>query len=708
MKDLTEESALSRLNKLTSEIEKHNRLYHQEDNPEITDAEYDALVLQTKDLLSNYPNLVKTKSVLNEIGFKPSNLFKKVKHSLPLYSLANIFNEKSFFEWMESRRDKLDIPAWDSIPLSVELKIDGLSLGIRYENRVLVQALTRGDGKTGEDVTQNALRVCGIPKNLPSNAPDILEVRGEVFISKEDFEIVRKDLESDIKIVNPRNVAAGSIRQKDPNKVSDRKLSFIPHGIGEVSEPIAETWSDTLDFIKGCGIGIDIQTTWSINDTDMKVLDLFNDIQSKRASLPIEIDGVVYKLDNFKQRELLGFTESSPRWAVAHKLPADKAVTTINDIEVQVGRTGKITPVARLNPVVVGGVVVSNVTLHNQNHIRSLDLRIGDKVEIQRAGDVIPQIVRYVSEPDFHSSLSVYSIPDNCPSCEGVVFQKDGEADTYCTSGLRCDAQIVERLIHVVSRDALNVDGLGEEVIKLLITKCFISEPADIFNLHKRKEELISLEGFGEVSVNKILSAIEYSRKTTLDRALYAVGIKLVGRTVSRLLSDKFSSLDNVLNKVKNISDLRKDIIKNSTTSDSYKETTKFINRTKKTLLKELAIPGIGYGILQNLLTFIEDEVSLSIAIRLWDELEIQSKEPIRAESLISGKTVVFTGSLNISREEAKLKAESLGAKVVNTISSKTDYLVLGEGGGSKRKTAENIGTVKILNEKEWNELIKG
>jgi DNA ligase (NAD+) len=689
--ELTEAEAAQDVVRLSEEISYHDKLYHTDDAPLLIDADYDNLRKRLKAIEERFPNLIQENGPNSKVGAEPSDIFPPVIHARPMLSLENVFTHDKLAEWVDSRKKMLKNSG--PVAMTAELKIDGLSLSLRYEYRELVSAATRGDGIKGENVTANALTVKGVPARLPADAPDIVEIRGEVFMSKKAFLELNESKAAGRVFANPRNAAAGSLRQKDATKTAKRSLSFLPHGIGEWSGELPETWKEVYDLMLSWGIGTGEKTTWFGLSSVDHLYTVYQKIEKVRADLAFDIDGVVYKIENLGMREDLGQVSRTPRWAIAHKFEAEKATSTVEDIEIQIGRTGRATPVARIRPVNVGGVVVSNVTLHNEDHIRNLGINIGDVIELQRAGDVIPQITRKVSEGP--AGNSPYKFPGNCPICNSAIIRTPGEADAYCTGDMSCEAQVIERFKHMVSRDALDIDGIGEEIIRELHAEGMLDELADVFKLDKYRDDLIKREGWGLSSVNNMLASIEKARKVTADRALYAIGIRLVGRSVTKAL-------------VENLGDEQAIIERMTGYARIFEESGK-TEKSLKGCAEDLAIPGIGPAVIRNFISFLANHENRRIAFDLWSELDVQIPEKVeKVDSEVTGKTVVFTGTLEtMSRDDAKKQAEKLGAKVSGSISAKTHILVAGPGAGSKLDKAKAIGTIRILDEDAWNAIVK-
>ncbi|MDA0780739.1 MAG: NAD-dependent DNA ligase LigA [Rickettsiales bacterium] len=684
LESITESQAIVELERLANEIAKHDELYHKEDNPKISDAEYDALRKRNEGIEEKFPNLIRGDSPTNKVGYAPSEKFGKVKHTVPMLSLANAFSEQDINDFIDRVRRFLGLNESDEVDIFAEPKIDGLSFSARYEKGVFVRGATRGDGTTGEDITENLKQF--LPTKLQGEFPDILEVRGEVYMSHKDFQALNKEQEKNGGKIfaNPRNAAAGSLRQLDARITKSRNLKYFMYGWGEVSEQIADKQSDMIESFKKMGLSTNPLS--KIIKNTKQILDNYGDIYAKRPNLDYDIDGIVYKINLIERQQRLGFISRSPRWAIAHKFPAEQAKTILEKINIQVGRTGALTPVAELTPITVGGVVVSRATLHNKDEIERKDIREGDTVIIQRAGDVIPQVVGVDIELRSTGSKA-FIFPDKCPICGSIAKKEEGEAVTRCTGGLICNAQAVESLKHFVSRDAFDIEGLGEKQIKSFWEDGIISKPSDIFQLEENeKNSLKSIgnrEGWGKKSVENLFNAINEKRKIELNRFIYALGIRFVGTTTAKLLAFSYNNFKNWEENMKKASDV---------SSEEYNEL--------------LSIDGIGEKVARSIVQFFREEHNIEEVNKLAQILDIQNAERPKSNSPVAGKTVVFTGTLiKMTRSEAKAKAESLNAKVSGSVSKKTDYVVAGEEAGSKLKKAGELG-VKILTEDEWINLI--
>jgi DNA ligase (NAD+) len=691
---LTEGEAAAELERLPSEIAHHDALYYRQDQPEISDAEYDALRERNAAIEARFPHLIRADSPSVRVGAEPVETFGKVMHSVPMLSLGNVFDDDGVRDFLERIRRFLGLETVEGLAFTAEPKIDGLSITLRYEKGRLVQGATRGDGYQGENVTANVRTIPDIPKAIKSKSfPDPFEVRGEIYMSRAAFQRLNdgQGARGERTFANPRNAAAGSLRQLDPAITASRPLQFFAYGWGEAPKLPADTQWGIYRAMEDWGFPLNPLA--KLTNSVEEMLDTYSDIESGRAGLDYDIDGVVYKLDRLDLQQRLGFVSRSPRYAVAHKFPAEKATTILRDIEIQVGRTGALTPVAKLEPVTVGGVVVSNATLHNEDEIARKDVRIGDTVIVQRAGDVIPQILGVV-EAKRHKGAKRFSFPSVCPACGSHAVREvnpvTGKEDVVrrCTGGLICPAQRVERLKHFVSRNAFDIEGLGEKHIKTFYDDGLIQSPQDIFTLAERDRRsttrLEAREGWGETSAAKLFAAIEARRAVKLDRFIYALGIPHVGEITGRLLARAYGSIeafrDAMLAAV------------NDRASEAYGELDN--------------IEGIGPTVAEAIADFFGEPHNVEVFDELLREVRPEPLEAIDHASPISGKTVVFTGALEkMTRPEAKARAERLGAKVAGSVSKKTDYVVAGPGAGSKLKDAERLG-LKVLSEDEWLELI--
>jgi DNA ligase (NAD+) len=700
---VTESDAAAELEHLASEIARHNRLYHSDDAPEISDAEYDALMRRNSELEAQFPHLVRGDSPSRQVGAAPAAHLSKVRHALPMLSLENAFSDEEAAEFTSRVRRFLSLPADDEVALTAEPKIDGLSCSLRYEKGELVLAATRGDGTTGEVVTDNVRTIADIPQRLKGEAPDVFEVRGEVYMSKADFAALNARLLDEAEdpakarqFANPRNAAAGSLRQKDATVTASRPLRFYAHGWGEASVLPAGTQIEAMRAIEAWGLPI-ADHLERFTDLD-SLLAHYRRIEGNRADLGFDIDGVVYKVDRLDWQRRLGQVARAPRWALAHKFPAEKAETVLEAIDIQVGRTGKLTPVARLKPVSVGGVTVTNATLHNKDEIERLGVRVGDRVRIQRAGDVIPQVLENLT-PD--EDRPVYVFPAACPECGSDAVREEGEVDVRCTGGLVCPVQRVERLRHFVSRHALDIEGLGITHIENFFRDGLLGSPADIFRL--TKETLLSRERWAEISAANLIAAIDAKREPPLDRFLYGLGIRHVGEVTARDLARRYRSWDNLRSMIEAALKIR-----SGTARIEGEDERRFLQRRDKAVVEAVETPNIGPEVANALLDFFEEEHNREVL----DDLLAAGVRPAEVvwetkESPVSGKTLVFTGSLEtLSRDEAKAQAEKLGAKVAGSVSAKTDLVVFGPGAGSKLKKAAELG-IETIDEAGWNALVE-
>ncbi|WPZ04567.1 NAD-dependent DNA ligase LigA [Blastomonas marina] len=678
---MTEADAANELMRLARAIAKHDRLYHADDAPEITDQEYDALVRRNAALEEAFPHLVRDDSPSRKVGHEiAASPLSKVTHEVRMMSLDNAFDDAEVAEFVARVRRFLALGEDAPLVFTAEDKIDGLSLSLRYEKGRLVRAATRGDGQVGEDVTPNVAHIADIPQQLPDDAPEIFEVRGEVYMERAAFaELNARQEEAGGKtFANPRNAAAGSLRQKDASVTAARPLRFWAHGWGAASELPGESQVEVMQRIAEWGIPV--SPFFTRCESLEQMLAHYAKIAEQRADLPYEIDGVVYKVDRLDLQQRLGFVAKAPRWAIARKFPAERAETTLESIDIQVGRTGKLTPVGRLAPVLVGGVTVTNVTLHNRDEIERLGVRPGDRVLVQRAGDVIPQVVENLT-PDAKREPFVF--PDHCPECGSEAVSEEGEVDVRCTGGLICPAQRTERLKHFVSRAALDIDGLGEKTIDQFFAKGWIESPADIFRLKDRREEILALDGWKEVSVDKLLASVEARREPDAARLLFGLGIRHVGAVTAR------------------------DLLKYFHTLPALREVAERARAGDEDAAGELtSIDGIGGAVVEALGDFFHEEHNRGVWDDILSEVSPPRYEVETKDSPVAGKTVVFTGKLEtMSRDEAKAQAERLGAKASGSVSAKTDLLVAGPGAGSKLKKAEELG-IEVIDEAGWAEIV--
>ena len=695
---LTNAEAEAELTRLGDLIAQANTAYHTEDSPEMSDAAYDSAKRRYAEIEARFPDLKRADSPTGQVGAAPKEGFGKVRHAQRMMSLANAFTDEDLSDFRSRVRSYLNIPADQPIAFTAEPKIDGLSLSLRYENGKLVQAATRGDGEVGENVTANARTIDDIPETL-TGAPEVLEVRGEVYMSHADFAALneRQAERGGKTFANPRNAAAGSLRQLDAEITRARPLRFFAYAWGEVSEPLAETQNGAIQRLELLGFQTNPLTALCTSSVEM--LAHYHEIEAQRATLGYDIDGVVYKVDDLALQQRLGYRSTTPRWAMAHKFPAELAWTRLEAIDIQVGRTGALSPVARLTPVTVGGVVVSNATLHNEDYIAGRDskgeeirggkdIRVGDWVQIYRAGDVIPKVadVDLDKRPD---DAQPYVFPTNCPECHSDALREPGDSARRCSGGMICPAQAVEKLKHFVSRAAFDIDGLGAKQVEAFYMDGWIREPAEIFTLRDRYgsglQQLKNREGWGEKSATNLFDAIDDKRKIPLSRLLFALGIRHVGESASALIAHHYGtwdSMERALVAAAEPGQARADLI---------------------------SIDGVGEVMATSLTAAFANSAERATIDRLVQHLDIQdAKRTVTADSPVAGKTVVFTGSLEkMTRAEAKARAESLGAKVAGSVSAKTDLLVAGPGAGSKAKKAGELG-IETLDEDGWLALIGG
>jgi DNA ligase (NAD+) len=701
--DLTRAQAKVEHKRLTLELEGHDRRYYQDDAPSVSDAEYDTLRQRFNAIEKRFPELVTSDSPSQKVGAAPSGRFRKVRHAVPMLSLDNAFAEEGVRDFVGRIARFLKLTD-DNIDFSAEPKIDGLSMSLRYEGGELVTAATRGDGAEGEDVTANIRTLEDVPKKLKGrNIPDICEVRGEVYMTKKAFLALneRQKAAGDTIFANPRNSAAGSLRQKDPSITASRPLGFFAYAWGEMSDTPEDTQSTMIRWFERCGFKTNPLTR--LCHSVEELLAFHREIEEQRAELDYDIDGVVYKVDRLDWQERLGFVSRTPRWAIAHKFPAERAMTVLRDIEIQVGRTGSFTPVGKLEPVGVGGVIVQNVTLHNEDYIRGIggdgeqlregrDIRIGDTVVIQRAGDVIPQVVDVILDKR-PKGAKEFHFPKKCPcplhtdvTREETATGEEGSR-ARCTGEFACPYQKIEHLILFVSRRAFDIDGLGEKQLQYFFDEGWVKEPADIFTLQARnaKLKLEEIEGYGETSVRNLFGAIEQRRNIALERFIYALGMRHVGETTALALARGYGSWE------------------------AFHDACLKVAKDDEEAAAEMdALDQIGETVIKAVATYFGESHNRGIVERLTKEVTILDAEKPKTNSAVAGKTVVFTGSLEkMTRDEAKAMAERLGAKAAGSVSAKTDYVVAGPGAGSKLKEAQKHG-VQVLTEDEWLKLVEG
>ena len=661
-----------RIQQLRDEINHHNYCYYVLDNPEIPDAEYDRLLRELKSLESEHPELVTPDSPTQRVGAEPVKEFDEVRHEIPMLSLDNAFSDEEVSDFDRRVRERLEI---DTVEYAAEPKLDGLAISILYENGSLVRAATRGDGVTGEDVTHNVRTIDSVPLRLMgTDYPPVLEVRGEVYMPKQGFEALNRRAreKGEKEFVNPRNAAAGSLRQLDPRITAERPLAMYCYGVGRVEGlELPPTHMKILECLRHWGLRVspEIKKVKGVKH----LLDYYRDLGERRNDLPYEIDGVVYKVNQLEQREVLGFVSRAPRWAIAHKFPAQEEMTRLLDIEVQVGRTGAITPVARLEPVFVGGVTVSNATLHNQDEINRKDVRVGDTVIVRRAGDVIPEVVSVVlaKRP---KNAKRFTMPTKCPVCGSEVIRPEGEAVARCSGGLFCAAQRKEAIKHFASRKAMDIDGLGDKLVEQLCDQGLIHDVSDLYSLSQ--EQLAGLERMGDKSAQNLVEALEKSKKTTLARFLYALGIREVGEATAQGLANYFTELGAIQ------------------------------HADEETLQQ---VPDVGPVVAAHIHAFFRQSHNLEVIENLikagvhWPAI----KRPAASQQPLEGKTIVLTGTLFVmSRDEAKQRLQSLGAKVTGSVSKKTDLVVAGAEAGSKLTKAEQLG-VEVMDEAGFTALLK-
>lgn len=697
----TDAEAEAALAMLAAQIAHHNARYHRDDAPEISDAEFDALVRRNSAIEAAFPHLIRDDSPSRQVGAAPAGHLAKVTHARPMLSLDNGFSGEDALDFVGRVRRFLNLAPDEPVALTAEPKIDGLSCSLRYEAGRLVRALTRGDGQVGEDVTANVRTIADIPETLPPAAPDVFEVRGEIYMEKAAFTALNarllaeaEDPEKARQFANPRNAAAGSLRQKDAAVTASRPLRFLAHGWGEASRVPGDTQAQVIEAIGAMGFPV-AEDFAAVADI-AGALAVYRAIEAKRADLPFDIDGVVYKVDRLDWQARLGSVGRAPRWALAHKFPAERAQTTLRAIDIQVGRTGKLTPVARLEPVTVGGVVVTNATLHNADEIARLGVRPGDRVVLQRAGDVIPQIVENLTRDE---PRPAFAFPDRCPECGSEAVAEAGEVDIRCTGGLICPAQRLERLRHFVSRGALDIEGLGEKTLIEFLELGWIAEPAEIFRLASHREALLTREGWKEKSVDNLLAAIEAKRAPDAARLLFGLGIRNIGAVTARDLLKRYTTLPAIRDLADALIALRAGLV----ASD---EADRAATRLDKAMAERIGVENVGAAVGHALADFFHEPHNRKV----WDDLLSEVSPPpfivAARDSEVSGKTVVFTGTLEtMSRDEAKAQAESLGARVAGSVSAKTDLVVAGPGAGSKLKKAAELG-VRVIDEASWAEIV--
>ncbi len=697
---LTENQARAELARLAMEIQRHDDAYYQRDAPTISDAAYDALRQRNRKIEQRFPALRLDNSPENRVGAKPRDGFAQIKHRSPMLSLSNAFSRKDVEDFIDRIRRFLSLEADSALDMVAEPKIDGLSATVHYRDGRFILGATRGDGAVGEDVTANLQTVVDLPETLTdADPPSHVEIRGEVYMQKDDFMTLNADREARglVAYANPRNSASGSLRQLDPTITAQRKLRFFAYSWGVLADDgpaadIGETQWEFLDRLKAWGFSVNphAHLCRSIDD----IMALYDKIQAKRASLPYDIDGIVYKVNRLDWQKRLGMISRAPRWATAHKFPAERVQTVLSQITIQVGRTGALTPVANLEPVTVGGVVVSRATLHNEDEIERKNIREGDTVIVQRAGDVIPQVVEVLTNRRPAESRP-FRFPDACPACGSHAVRPEGEVVRRCTGGLICPAQGVERLKHFVSRNAFDIEGFGTKHVVAFLEDGLVTKPGDIFRLRDHQGDLKAREGWGEQSVDNLLAAIEDRRTIPLHRFIYALGIRQVGEATAKLLARQYGSLQawrSAMEQVVAERAMAKHAVKSENVGEAYAEL--------------CSIDQVGLALADDLVAFFDEPHNLSVLDDLAEEVIVEDAEVVATQSPLAGKVIVFTGTLErMGRREAKARAEALGAKVVGSVSMKTYLVVAGAGAGSKAKKAEELG-IKILTEDAWFDLI--
>ena len=655
-----------RLKQLSKLINEHNIHYHQNDKPLISDREFDKLVIENLDLEKKYPHLILKNGPNEKVGGKLKNKFKKIKHKTPMMSLGNAFNSQDIEEFDERIKKYLNLDLKVKLDYICEAKIDGLSLNLAYQNGNLISAATRGDGLVGEDVTKNILNIKNIPEKLKGNYPDYIEVRGEVFLLRNDFENLNSKLNDNQKFANPRNAAAGSLRQLDFNVSRSRPLQFLAHGLGYSSFEF-NFFDEYYSNLEKWGIK---KNNINFKSSDMNlILDFYNNVNDTRSNLEYDIDGLVIKLNSILNQKRLGNVGKNPRWAVALKFSAEKAKTIIQEIDFQVGRTGSITPVARLKSINLGGVIISNATLHNFDEIKKKNIQIGDTVEIQRAGDVIPQVIKVIKKTK--KINKIIKAPEKCPVCGGKTFKEKNEAVLRCLNTYGCYAQNISQIIHFVSKKALNIDGFGEKQVKQFYDLKIIKDVSDIFAIKNFKLEIQKLDGWGELSFNNLINAIEKSKNIDLYKFIYSLGIRFIGEVNSEMLAKEFKSIENFI-----LASQKTDILSN--------------------------IDGLGPKAVNSIKDFFSYSQNKKLLEKLSKLLTVKENEEENTDNFFNGKNLVFTGSLiNISRDEAKYLAKRVGAKILSSVSKSTDYVIIGEKAGSKSKKAKELN-IETLTEDEF------
>ena len=670
MNKFDEKKIVTRLKELSKLITKHNKLYHQKDSPTITDSEYDKLIIENNKLEKLYPGLILKTSPNNYIGAKPQKKFLKINHKMPMLSLGNAFNKKDLNEFDERIKKFLNINKDSKIEYICEPKIDGVSLNVTYKNGDLLTASTRGDGKTGENVTNNIKKILNIPKKLKNNYPQFIEIRGEVYLSKKDFRDLNNNLDQKTKFANPRNAAAGSLRQLDPSITYSRPLKFIPHGVGFSSKAYIQLEEFYKDLKEWNIMPNNLTKKYSSVDSLKKYCD---EIEKARSTIEYDIDGLVFKVNNIENQNRLGFVGKNPRWAIAYKLSSKKTVTKIKSIDFQVGRTGAITPVARLEEVNLGGVIITNATLHNFEEIIKKNISINDIVEIQRAGDVIPKVNKVIKKSKDTKEILA---PKFCPVCNTKTIKENDEAVLRCSNKINCYAQKLGQITHFISKKCFNIDGFGEKQAKLFFDLKIINNYYEIFKIENFKEKIINLEGWGVQSYNNLIESINKSKKISLDKFLYSLGIRYIGEINSTIISNEFLTLENLMKSIKNI-----DLFKN--------------------------IDGLGPKAVEHFIDFFSQKENLFTIKELEKIINIQPMKISQSNNFFTNKSIVFTGSLSsLSRDEAKYLAKSKGAKILSSVSKNTDFVIVGDSAGSKKEKATSLG-IKILTEEDFINKVK-
>ena len=680
---ITEEQAIKELEFIAKEMAKADIAYYQNDDPYLTDAEYDELKLKNELLEKKFPHLIRADSPSKKVGAPIKSDFAKIEHKVPMLSLGDIFSENELIDFVKSIQRFLNTDS--DIEMTSEPKMDGLSFSARYENGILVKGATRGDGKVGEDITQNLKTIVGLPHQVTApDFPSIMEVRGEVYMSKADFFALNNIQQAQNKKVfaNPRNAAAGSLRQLDANITKERNLSLIVYTWGDVSNICWKSQSEFLEKVKAWGFPVNPYNKLCHNLEE--VISSYESLLNTRADLPYDIDGIVYKVNSLALQNRLGYLTRTPRFAIAHKFPAEKAITKINNIRIQVGRTGALTPVADLEPINVGGVIVSHATLHNEDEIKRKDIRIGDYVQVQRAGDVIPQVISVIKDKR-EQNLQQFEFPHTCPECGSHAIKEDDEAVRRCTGGLSCPAQAIERIKHFVSRDAFNIEGFGAKIVEDFYKEGILKNPADIFTLEERNSgddlfaqynglHLEKRDGWGKKSVDNLFKAIREKTHIDLQKFIYSLGIRQVGSATSLLIAKNYLSFENFKNAMLN------------------NDTEKLLN-----------IDGIGEAMVKDIVEFFKEEHNIAIITKLLKHIKVKDYEQVAIlNSFFAEKTIVFTGTLEqLTRAEAKALGTKLGAKVAGSVSNNTDYVIAGTNAGSKLKKAQEFG-IEILSEEEF------